>query len=165
MTNLERNRAAKQVVVDEIKEKLKKATSVVLVNSRGLTVAQDTLLRRVLRKEGGVDYKVYKNAMISFAIEGTAFEGLKPYLEGPTALAVSYNEATAAASVISKQQKTMPKLEFKAGVFDGEVYDAEKTKAIADIPSREVLLSRLLGSLKSPIASFARVVKQIAERG
>ena len=163
MTNLERNRAAKQVVVDEIREKLNQAKSVVLIDSRGLTVAQDTNLRKSLRKAGGIDYKVYKNTMINFAIEGTDFAGLKEYLSGPTAVAVSYEDATAAAAQVSKHFKAMPKLEFKACAIEGVVYDAEATKAIAEIPPREVLLSRLLGSMKSPMASFARVVNAIAE--
>jgi len=163
MTNLERNRAAKQVVVDEIKEKLDRTKSVVLVDARGLTVEQDTLLRKALRKTGGVDYKVYKNTMVNFAIQGTAFEGLKEYLHGPTAVAFSYDDATGAAAAISKHLKAMPNLEFKASAIDGEVYDAAKTKAIADIPSREVLISKLLGSFKSPLSSFARVINAIAE--
>ena len=163
MTNLEKNRKAKHAIVNEIRERLDRTKSVVLIDSRGLSVAQDTLLRKTLRQEGGIDYKVYKNTMINFAVEGTAFEGLRPFLEGPTAVAFSYNEATAAAAVISKHQKAMPNLEFKAASIDGEVYDAEKTKAIAEIPSRDVLISRLLGSFKSPVASFARVVNAIAE--
>ena len=163
MTNLERNRKAKEAVVDEIRERLGRAKSVVLVNSRGLTVAQDTILRKTMRKAGGVEYKVYKNSMINFAIEGTQFAGLKDYLKGPTAVAFSYEDATAAAAAIAKNLKAMPVLEFKASAIDGEIYDADKTKAIAEIPSREVLLSRLLGSFKSPMASFARVINAIAE--
>lgn len=163
MTNLEKNREAKEVVVNEIREKLSRAKSVLLVDGRGLTVAQDTTLRKALRKAGGVDYKVYKNSMMEFAIRDTEFAGLKEYLAGPTAVAFSYDDATAAAAVISKNLKTMPALEFKASAIDGEVYDAAKTKAIADIPSRDVLLSRLLGSFKSPMASFARVINAIAE--
>lgn len=164
MSNLESNRKAKQVVVDEIKERLDRAKSVVLVDARGLTVAQDTTLRKAMRKTGGIDYKVYKNTMIDFAIEGTDFAGLKEYLSGPTAVAFSYDDATAAAATISKNLKAMPSLEFKASAIDGEIYDAAATKAIADIPSREVLLSRLLGSFKSPMASFARVINAIAEK-
>jgi large subunit ribosomal protein L10 len=164
MSNLEKNRVAKQVIVDEIKERLERTKSVVLINSRGLTVGQDNTLRKTLRKAGGIDYKVYKNTMMERAIEGTAFEGLKQYLEGPTAVAFSYEDATAAAGQISKLLKGMPVLEFKASAIDGEIYDAAATKAIAEIPSREVLLSRLLGSLKSPMASFARLVNAIAEK-
>ena len=163
--NLERNRNAKNAVIDEIREKLSRSKSIVLVDARGLTVEQDTTLRKSLRKAGGIDYKVYKNSMINFAVEGTEFEGIKEYLAGPTTVAFSYEDATAAAAQINKHLKAMPVLEFKASAMDGNVYDAAKTKLIADIPSRDVLLSRLLGSLKSPMASFARVINAIAEEG
>ena len=153
----------KKVIVDEIKQKLEKASSVVVVNARGLTVEQDTILRKSLR-EAGVDYKVYKNTMVRFAIKDTQFEGLEPYLEGPSTFAFSYEDATAAASILSKTAKEVKVLEFKAGVVEGITYDAEGMKAIAEIPSREVLLSKLLGSFKSPVSSFARVIKQIAEK-
>lgn len=153
----------KKVIVDEIKQKLEKASSVVVVNARGLTVEQDTALRKSLR-EADVDYKVYKNTMMRFAIKDTQFEGLEPYLEGPSTFAFSYKDATAAASILSKTAKDVKVLEFKAGVVEGITYDAEGMKAIAEIPSREVLLSKLLGSFKSPISSFARVIKQIAEK-
>lgn len=154
---------AKQAVVNEIKEKLDKSVSLVLVDARGLTVGEDTDLRKQLR-EAGVDYKVYKNTMINFAIQGTQFEGLSQYLEGPTAAVFSYDEATKGASIIKEVSETAKKLEFKAGVIEGIVYDAEGMKAIADIPSREVLISKLLGSFKSPISTFARVINQIAEK-
>lgn len=154
---------AKQAVVNEIKEKLDKAASLVLVDARGLTVAEDTVLRKQLR-EAGVDYKVYKNTMINFAIKETQFEGLSQFLEGPTAIVVSYDEATKGASIIKKVSETAKKLEFKAGVIEGVVYDAAGMKAVADIPSREVLISKLLGSFKSPISSFARVISQVAEK-
>ena len=153
----------KKVIVDEIKQKLEKASSVVVVNARGLTVEQDTAFRKSLR-EPGVDYKVYKNTMVRFAIKDTQFEGLEPYLEGPSTFAFSYEDATAAAAILSKTAKDIKVLEFKAGVVEGITYDAEGMKAIAEIPSREVLLSKLLGSFKSPISSFARVIKQIAEK-
>jgi large subunit ribosomal protein L10 len=154
----------KQVIVQEIKEKLAKASSIVLVDARGVTVEQDTILRRKMREEG-IDYKVYKNSLIGFAVEGTEFADIAPYLAGPTTLAISYGDATAAARVISKELKAMPKLEFKAGVIEKTVYDAAGVTAIANIPSREELLGRLLGSLKSPMASFARVINAIAEEG
>ena len=153
----------KKVIVDEIKQKLEKASSVVVVNARGLTVEQDTILRKSLR-EAGVDYKVYKNTMVRFAIKDTQFEGLEPYLEGPSTFAFSYEDATAAASILSKTAKEVKVLEFKAGVVEGITYDAEGMKAIAEIPSREVLLSKLLGSFKSPVSSFARVITQFAEK-
>lgn len=153
----------KQVIVNEIKEKLEKAASVVVVDARGLTVEEDTKLRKTLR-EAGVDYKVYKNTMVTLAVKGTEFEGLAQYLEGPSAFAFSYGEATTAAAILDKESKTLKNLEFKAGVIEGTVYGAEGMKAIAGIPSREVLLGRLFGSWKSPISSFARVIKQIAEK-
>ena len=153
----------KQVVVNEIKEKLAKATSVVVVDARGLTVEEDTQLRKTLR-EAGVDYKVYKNTMVTLAVKDTEFEGLAQYIEGPSAFAFSYGEATTAAGILDKAAKTLPNLEFKAGVIEGTVYDAAGMKAVAGIPSRDVLLSKLLGSFKSPIASFARVIKQVAEK-
>jgi len=165
MTNLEKNRQAKQVVISELKDRLDRAKSVVLLDSRGLTVAQDTDLRNALRKAGNVDYKVYKNTMLNLAVEGTVYEGLRPYLEGPTAVAFSYEDATAAAAAVSKLQKGIQLLEFKASVVEGNLYDADKTKLFADIPPREVLISRLLGSFKSPLASFARVINAIAEKG
>jgi len=153
---------SKQTVVNEIKGKLDKAKSVVFVNARGLTVAQDTVLRKSLR-EGGIDYKVYKNTMMDFAIKDTVYSGLSEYLAGPTATAISYDDPTAAASIISKQLKAMPKLEFKAGVVDNVVYDAEGIKAIADIPPKEELLAKLLGSFKAPLSAFARLVAAVSE--
>jgi len=165
MSNLLRNQEAKQSVISEIRERLDKAKSVVLVDARGLTVEQDTTLRQTLRKTGGIEYKVYKNTMLERAIKDTDFAGLSDYLSGPTAVGFSYDDATAAAAQINKNLKGMPKLEFKAIAIDGVVYDADQAKAIAEIPSREVLISRLLGSFKSPLASFARVVNAIAEKG
>lgn len=153
----------KQVVVNEIKEKFEKAASVVMVDARGLTVEQDTVLRKQLR-DAGVDYKVYKNTMVHFAVQGTQFEGLQEFLSGPSAFAFSYEDATTAASILNKITKDFKLLEFKAGVVEGVVYDAEGMKKVADIPSKEVLLSRLLGSFKSPMSAFARVIDQIAKK-
>ena len=156
------NIAKKQIVIDEIRDKINRAKSVVLVDARGLTVQQDTLLRKNLR-EAEIDYKVYKNTMINFAVKDTDSEGLSEYLEGPTTVAFSYDDATKAAGIINKHLKDMPNLEFKAGIVEGVIYDAKGMIAVADIPSREVLLSRLLGSLKSPVSSFARVLNALAE--
>lgn len=153
----------KQVIVDEIKAKLNGATSILLVDYRGLTVEQDTVLRRELR-QAGVEYKVYKNTMVNFAVQGTEFEGISAHLEGPTAIAISYADATAGPRVLAKVAKTNDKLEFKAGVVEGTVYDANGMMAIGNIAPREELLGRLLGSMKSPISSFARVIKQVAEK-
>ena len=154
----------KQPVVQEISERIQGAQSIVLVDHRGLTVEQDTQLRRELR-EAGVSYKVYKNTMMNFAFKGTEFEGLSQYLEGPSAMAVSATDATAPARILAKFAKTADKLEIKAGVVEGTVYDAAGIAVIANIPSREELISKLLGSLQSPITNFARVMNQLAEKG
>lgn len=154
---------AKQAVINEIKGKLDKAASIVLVDARGLSVAQDTDLRKKLR-EAGVDYKVYKNTMINFAVEGTDFAGVAEHLKGPTALAVSYEDATLAPRIIAKELKAMPKLEFKAGVIESAVYDSAGVAAIAAIPPRAELLSKLLGSFKSPMSTFARVINEVAKK-
>ena len=153
----------KKPVVEEISVGIKDAQSVVLVDYRGLTVEQDTQLRKNLR-EAGVSYKVYKNTMMNFAFKGTQFEGLAPYLEGPSAMAYSSEDATAPARVLAEFAKKADKLQIKAGVVEGTVYDAAGMAKIADIPSREVLLGRLLGSMQSPIANLARVLNQIAEK-
>ena len=154
----------KQPVVQEISENVKDAQSVVVVDYRGLTVAEDTQLRRELR-EAGVTYKVYKNTMMNFAFKDTDFESLSDVLEGPSAIAISKEDATAPARVLAKFAKNAPALEIKAGVVEGTYYDADGMKAIASVPSREELLSKLLGSIQSPIVNFARVLKQIAENG
>lgn len=153
----------KKPIVEEIAELLDGAATAVVVDYRGLTVAQDTQLRRELR-EANVVYKVYKNTMINFAIKDTEFAELATHLEGPTAIAVCKDDATAAARVLAKFAKTAEALEIKGGVVDGVYYDAEGMKQIASIPSREVLLSKLLGSMQSPVTNFARVIKQIAEK-
>ena len=153
----------KKPVVEEISANIKDAQSVVLVDYRGLTVEQDTQLRKNLR-EAGVGYKVYKNTMMNFAFKGTQFEGLAPYLEGPSAMAYSNEDATAPARVLAEFAKKANKLEIKAGVVEGNVYDAAGMAKIADIPSRDILLGRLLGSMQSPIANLARVLNQIAEK-
>lgn len=153
----------KKPIVDEISELLKEAKSAVIVDYRGLTVEQDTQLRKQLR-EAGVVYKVYKNTMINFAVKGTEFEELSKHLEGPTAIAVSSVDATAPARVLFNFAKTAEALELKAGVVEGTYYDTEGIKVIATIPSRDELLSKFLGSIQSPITNFARVIKQIAEK-
>ena len=152
----------KQPIIKEISDYLNGATSAVLVNYRGLTVDQDTKLRKQLR-EAGIVYKVYKNTMINFAVKDTEFAELAQLLEGPTAIAISKDDATAPARLIAQFAKTAPVLEMKAGVVEGTFYGAEEIQAIAEIPSREVLLSRLFGSMQSPIANLARVLNQIAE--
>ncbi len=152
----------KQPVVTEIAENVDGALGVVLVDYRGLTVEQDTQLRKELR-EAGVVYKVYKNTMMVRAFEGTDFEQLKPDLAGPSAIAISKTDATAPARILAKFAKEAKELELKAGVVEGTYYDKAGIEQIAKVPSREELLSKLLGSIQSPIANFARVIQQIAE--
>lgn len=153
----------KQPIVEEIKANLDGAQSAVIVDYRGLTVEQDTRLRKEMR-EAGVIYKVYKNTMVRFAIEGTEFEALKDDLEGPNAIAISKDDATAPARILAKFAKEAEALEIKCGIVEGTYYDQAGIKTISSIPSREELLSKLLGSMQAPIANFARVLKQIAEK-
>ena len=153
----------KQPVVNEIKELLTDAQSAVLVSYRGITVEQDTAMRKELR-EAGVEYKVCKNTMIRFAIQGTEFEALADDLKGPTAIAVSKTDATAPARILFGFAKTADALQLKSGVVEGTYYDEKGIQVIATIPSREELLSKFLGSIQSPVTNFARVIKQIAEK-
>ena len=154
----------KQPIVQAIVDDITDAESVVLVDYRGLTVAQDTELRKQLR-EAGVIYKVCKNTMMKRAFEGTDYAPLSEYLEGPSALAVSKDDATAPARILCKFAKTAEALELKAGVVEGTVYDTAGLTELSKIPSRDELISKLLGSLQSPITNLARVLNQIAEQG
>ena len=152
----------KQPVVQAIAEDIKDAASVVLVDYRGLTVAEDTALRKQLR-EAGVDYKVYKNTMMKRAFAGTDCEELSQHLEGTNAIAISATDATAPARILAKYAKQFPALELIAGVVEGNYNDQAGIQALSQVPSREELLGKLLGSIQSPITNFARVLNQIAE--
>ena len=153
----------KQPIVEEISNSIKDAQSVVLVNYSGLTVEQDTILRKELR-EAGVQYKVYKNTMMRRAFEGTAFESLSEHLHGTNAIAISETDATAPARILAKYAKDVPTLELVAGVVEDTYYDKAGIEALSKVPSREELLGKLLGSIQSPITNFARVLNQIAEQ-
>lgn len=153
----------KQPIVAEISEHIKDAASIVLVTYSGITVEQDTALRKELR-EAGIVYKVYKNTMMRRAFEGTPCEELDKHLEGPNAIAISKEDATAPARILAKHAKTVKTLKLVAGVVEGAYYDEAGINALSAIPSREELLGKLLGSLQSPIANFARVISQIAEK-
>lgn len=152
----------KKPVVEEISGLIQDAEAVVIVNYSGLTVAEDTELRKQLR-EANVSYKVFKNTMMNFAFKGTAYEPLGKHLEGTNAIAVSKDDATAPARVLANFAKTAPKLEMVAGCVEEVYYDKAGIESMAQIPSREVLLGKLLGSIQSPITNFARVLNQIAE--
>ena len=152
----------KKPVGAEISENIKDAQAVVLVNYCGITVEADTELRKELR-EAGVTYKEYKNTMMNFAFQGTDYEPLAKHLEGPNAVAISKDDATAPARIISKYAKKAPTLKMIAGVVEGNYYDEKGVAALATVPSREELLGKLLGSIQSPITNLARVLNQIAE--
>ena len=154
----------KKPVVEEISNSIKDAASVVLVNYKGINVDQDTRMRKELR-EAGVVYKVYKNTMMNFAFKGTPCEELCQHLEGTNALAVSADDATAPARILAKYAKQFPALELIAGVVEGNYNDQAGIQALSQIPSREELLGKLLGSIQSPITNLARVLNQVAEAG
>ena len=153
----------KQPVVQEISSVIQDAQSVLLVQYLGLTVEQDTALRKELR-EAGVNYKVYKNTMMNFAFKDTPYEELCAKLEGPNALAVHKEDPTVTARILSKYAKQYKCFNMIAGVVDGKYVEGEALDAVAKIPTRNELLARLFGSMQSPVANFARVIKQIAEK-
>ena len=153
---------AKQVVIDEIKAKLEKAESAVVIDYIGITVAEADAMRKNLR-EANVDYTVYKNTLVKRAIEGTKYEPVADVLEGPSALAISYDDATAPARVLNEAIKSYKKMEFKGGVVEGEFLDKEGIQAIADIPSRDVLIAKFMGSIQSPVSKLVRTFQAIAD--
>ena len=160
-------KAAKQVVIDEIKDKFEKAGSVVVVDYLGLTVAEADKMRADLRKEG-VDFTVYKNTLIKRAIDGSDFAGLAEgdTLKGSTALAFSgEDDVTAGARVVAKAIKDFKKMAFKGGVVEGTVYDKAQIEEFASIPGRDVLIARFMGSVQSPMTKLALTLKAIAEKG
>lgn len=142
-----------------IKEKLSNTKGAVLTNYRGLTVAQDTKLRRKLR-EAGVEYRVFKNTMTRIAAQEAGIEGLDAYLEGPTAIAMSYTDPVAPAKVISDfvKENKLQALEVKAGLVEGKVIDVDGVKALSALPPREVLVAQVLAGMQAPIAGFVNVL-------
>jgi len=152
----------KQVIIDEIKAKLENAQAAVVIDYMGITVAQADAMRKTLR-EANVDYTVYKNTLIKRAIEGTEFAPLAEVLDGPSALAISTEDATAPARVLNGIMKDFKKMEFKAGVVEGTYYDKAGIEAVADIPSRDELIAKFMGSIQSPVSKFVRTLAAIAE--
>ena len=153
---------AKQVIIDEIKAKLDKAQSAVVIDYIGTTVEEANAMRKKLR-EADVDYTVYKNTLVKRAIAGTEFEGLAEVLDGPSALAISKEDATAPARVLNEVIKEFKKMEFKAGVVEGNFLDKDGIQAVADIPSREVLIAKFMGSIQSPVSKVVRTFQAIAD--
>lgn len=152
----------KQKIIDEIKGKLDTAQSAVIVDYIGITVDEANQMRRSFL-DADVDYKVYKNTLMKRAIEGTPFEELKQVLEGPSAIAVSSEDATAPARLLQQSMKKFHKMSFKGGIIEGVYYDAEGLKDIANIPSRDTLIAKFMGSIQSPIGKAVRTFKAIAE--
>lgn len=156
-------RAEKERIVADIATKLKESKGTVLVDYRGLNVAQVTELRKQLR-EAGIEFKVYKNTLARRATQEVDLTELDQYLVGPTAIAFSAEDAIAPAKIIADFAKQNDKLEMKAGIIEGKLADVEELKAIAQLPSREGLLSMLLSVLQAPIRNFALAAKAVAEQ-
>lgn len=157
-------KAAKQVIIDEIKERFSNASSVVVVDYLGITVAEADALRKELR-EAGVQFTVYKNTLVKRAIEGTDYEALGDCLKGSSALAFCSDDPTASARILDKAIKKYKKMAFKGGVLDGAVLDAAQVQALAEIPSREELIARFMGSVKAPISKFVRTLQAVVDNG
>lgn len=153
----------KQQQVADLKEKLGSAVAGVIVDYKGTTVADDTVLRSNLRK-AGVDYAVVKNTLLTLAIKGTELEGLTSVLEGTTALAVSNEDSVASAKILSEFADKHENFSIKGGFLDGEVISLEKIDSLAKLPSKEVLLATVAAAFQAPMASFARAIKAVAEK-
>ena len=151
-------RPEKVAMIAELNKTLKESKGMVLVDFRGIKVAQDTKLRRKMR-EAGVDYSVIKNNMASIAAKEAGIEGLDNYLKGPLAMVSSAKDPVAPAKLISEFMKENRVMEIKGGLVEGKVINAEAVKALASLPSREVLLARLLGSMQSPITGLVKVLQ------
>ncbi|GAA0086562.1 50S ribosomal protein L10 [Clostridium sp. MB05] len=160
---MNKNRQIKEAKVAEIKEKLEKAQAIVLADYQGLTVEEDTALRKSLR-EAGVEYKVYKNNLVTLAAKELGIEGLDEYLEGPVSIAFGYEDATAPARVLHTFAKDHKKIELKAGMVEGTLYNKEEVEKLATIPSKEVLIAKLLGSFKAPLSNVAYLLNAIKEK-
>ena len=149
---------AKSQNVEEIKEKINKAQTVVLVDYRGLNVEQLTELRSEYRK-ANVEYKVYKNTMMRFAFKDSGYEEFNQHLTGPNAIAFGYDDPVQAAKITAEFAKKNEQIEIKAGIVDGKIIDVDGVKNLASLPSREVLIAQALGGLNAPIQGFANVLQ------
>ncbi|MBR2967338.1 MAG: 50S ribosomal protein L10 [Clostridia bacterium] len=153
----------KKEQVAVLEEKVKKAAGIVVVDYRGISVEEDTKLRSALR-EAGVEYKVIKNRLILRAFKNSGYEGFDKVFEGPTAVAFSYDDATAPARIISENMKKLNKLAIKGGVVENQAMDAAGINKIASIPSKTVLVGQLLGLLTSPMRSLAVALSEVAKK-
>lgn len=153
----------KKEYVSQLREKVENSVAGVVVSYQGISVADDTSLRKELR-EAGIDYKVVKNTMLRFAVEGTAFADLSNVLEGSTALAVSNEDPIAAAKILAKYADKIESFELKAGYLDGKVLDATGISEIAKLPGKQELLSMLCSALSGNIRGLAVAINAIAEK-
>ena len=160
---MSKNIEAKKGVVADIKQKFEKAHSAVLVDYRGLNVAEDTELRNQLRK-AGVEYAVLKNTMINLAVKDMGIDDIKAHLEGPTAVAFGYEDAVAPAKVLSDFIKKSKKMSIKCGVCDGAYIDEAGVQALANTPSREVLIAKIMGSMMSSVSKFVYALEAIRKK-
>ena len=157
------NQETKKALVEEIKANIQNAKSIVLIDYRGISVAEDTALRKEFRNNNIV-YKVYKNRLFKKACEDLGINGFDSYLEGTTAFAFGMEEETVAPRIAKKQIKSLNKMEIKAGYCDGEVIDAKKVDVLASIPSKEQLIANLLSMLNAPVSALARTLQAIADK-
>lgn len=153
----------KEQQVAEYVEKFGKAKSVVLVDYRGLNVAENTLMRNDLRK-ANVEYKVIKNRLVLRAFNNAGIAGFDTVLEGPTAMAISYDDAVAPAKIIVDNVKKTNKLTVKGGIVEGKVLDAKEITKVAAIPAKPVLVAQLLGMLQTPVRGLAVALSEIAKK-
>lgn len=154
---MSKNLEVKQAVVASIKEKFEQSQSAILFDYRGLTVAEVTELRKQCREQG-VDYQVLKNTMIELAAKECGITGLDSYLKGPTAVAFGMKDAVAPAKVLTEFIKKSKKCEIKCGVVDGQFIDAAGVQALSELPPKEVLVAKLMGSINAPISNFVGVL-------
>ncbi|MDO5725014.1 MAG: 50S ribosomal protein L10 [Tissierellia bacterium] len=153
----------KKAIVEEIKEKIQNSPAVVLVDYRGLNVQEVTELRSKYR-EANVDYKVYKNSSMRFAFKDLGYDEFAEFLTGPNAIAFSTEDEVSAARITQNFAKDNPKLEIKAGLVDGKIMDVDQVKELASIPAREVLIAKLLGSMRSPLSKFVYLMDALAKK-
>lgn len=153
----------KQQQVAALSEKLSAAVTGVVVDYKGITVADDTVLRKELR-ENGVEYFVVKNTILGRAIEGTELEEMKSVLEGTTAIALSNEDYTAAARILCKFAESHENFKVKSGFLDGKVVDVATIDSLAKLPTKEVLLATVCSAFQAPIAAFARAVQAIVDK-
>ena len=155
--------AQKQQIVADLAEQIKNSAAGVIVNYQGITVDADTKMRKALR-EAGVKYVVMKNTLTGRACDEVGYGELKQYLSGMTAIAISENDPVVAAKVLKEYAEKVESFNILAGYVDGEVIDAAKVNALAEIPNKETLIAKLLGSIRSPLYSFAYAIQAVVDK-